>query len=351
MSSHREGTQSDTERDTELIDLGRALSVAAVSVSADAAPFSGAQGQADLTVLLNSLKLLTHRESSQRDPQRGHAVITPNALCGTAALLRIATRLEGQATEAAAARRLRDGCCDVLRAAMGASAAAVPLLTRLLVLDALAESVSVLNSADAARSSPALPLFKQCLVSVYTHTEKERGREQLVAARVWRERSALNEASQRLLQKCQLQQVERILPSSVAAYAFEYATQASLLSEGKNTAALQQAVVVMNQHTERDRSDASGDDCWQRPPKRVRSTSSGAESAPVLSLSEMVKGWMDSGPAMVLAQVKQLLAAVEAQGVHELQRQLQQLECERASEGQRGPAEKHEGGAVSGNVW
>lgn len=188
--------QQQAER---LISLGNALSTAAISVSADAAPFSGAQGQTDLAVLLNTLKLLV--QSSKV------TAITPNALDGTATLLHLATRLEhasrtsggrhcqsdhGSLEQATAARRLRGGCCDVLCATMGppTSAATLPLLTRLLVLEALVESVATLSSASAANSSPALPLLKQCFVSANASaaaaTISSTAPRHVVNARIWR---------------------------------------------------------------------------------------------------------------------------------------------------------------------
>jgi hypothetical protein len=161
----------------QLVHLGKALSAAAISVSADAAPFSGAQGEADLKVLLNALKVLV--QSTQTTG------MTPNALGGAAVLLRVATRLEFASRppegrhmqssqrpveQVAAARRLRNACCDVLRAAMGppAAASSIPLLTKLLALEALADGVTALDSAAAAKSSPILSLFRQCLASVQT---------------------------------------------------------------------------------------------------------------------------------------------------------------------------------------
>jgi hypothetical protein len=249
-----------------LVHLGKALSAAAISVSADAAPFSGAQGQTDLNVLLNALKVLVQCSES--------TALTPNAVGGAAALLRTATRLELASRspegrhvqssqrpleQAAVARRLRDACCDVLRASMGppATAASVPLLTKLLALEALVDGVTAIDSAAAAKSSPVLLLFKRCLASVQAAGMAAKDSStvplNVATARGWRyavfpthlssvsecfcrfdlprsdfrcclsgimhgyllpcfcrERSVLNEAAQRMLHKCQLQQVRKL---------------------------------------------------------------------------------------------------------------------------------------------
>ena len=94
--------------------------------------------------------------------------------------------------QAAAAQRLRDACCDVLRAALGppVAAASVPLVTRLLALEALADGVTALDSAAAAKSSPVLSLFKQCLTSVQTAVKDAEGSStvplDVATARGWR---------------------------------------------------------------------------------------------------------------------------------------------------------------------
>ena len=80
-------------------------------------------------------------------------------------------------------------------------------------------------------------------------------------------------------------------------------------------------------------ADEAMDDCWQRPPKRLCTniaTGAGEGTATVfgqsgglqercLSLREMFEDWTKTGaverPAMMLSQVRQLLAAVEVRHV------------------------------------
>ena len=118
----------------------------AATVASDAAPLAG--GESQLAVLLGALKRLAGAPSGE---------LTAHALCGAAALLRVATRLElslasvaqAPALDMAAARRLRDASCAVLAAAgfqAGAEPATPLLLPRLLAIEALVASVAAIGT-------------------------------------------------------------------------------------------------------------------------------------------------------------------------------------------------------------
>jgi hypothetical protein len=85
--------------------------------------------------------------------------------------------------------------------------------------------------------------------------------------RQWRERHVLAVATHMLLRDCKLLQVERLLPSAVAAHAFAYSVAELSLDQGDAA----QLTELMSQAGDEGNQPL---DCWQRPCKRSRVVSS-----------------------------------------------------------------------------
>ena len=115
---------------------------------------------------------------------------------------------------------------------------------------------------------PAVPLLRNALSSSCTVLEEP---EPVGAAvrlgRQWRERHVLAVATHMLLRDCKLLQVERLLPSAVAAHAFAYSVAELSLDQGDAA----QLTELMSQAGDEGNQPL---DCWQRPCKRSRVVSS-----------------------------------------------------------------------------
>ena len=113
-----------------------------------------------------------------------------------------------------------------------------------------------------------MPLLRNALSSSCTALEEP---EPVGAAvrlgRQWRERHVLAVATHMLLRDCKLLQVERLLPSTVAAHAFAYSVAELSLDRGDAI----QLTELMSQAGDEGNQPL---DCWQRPCKRSRVVSS-----------------------------------------------------------------------------
>ena len=304
-----------------LADLGRALASAGAATSSDAAPLAG--GDPQLAVVLQALYLLV----------AGGTMLTPSAVAGAASMLCVATRLEAQSgLDRAAVKKLRDAACSVLRTALGpplsqqqqavmGAEAGTLLLPRVLALTALVESVSAIGSAAEASDHSALKVLRHAL----TFSAVVDGDAAVTAGREWRAQHVLNAAAQALLKDCRLQQLERVLPTAVAQYAFSYAVAESAAAVSENGAQRLEAHLASEKGMAEDPQHA-GADCWERPCKRTRTAAAAAAASSAEGVGGgSLRALMESS-AVSLEQVGQLLAAVDAEGLGELQRQLQELQ-------------------------
>ena len=163
-------------------------------------------------------------------------------------------------------------------------------------------------AGKTAVGHPAVPLLRNALSSSCTVLEEP---EPVGAAvrlgRQWRERHVLAVATHMLLRDCKLLQVERLLPSAVAAHAFAYSVAELSLDQGDAA----QLTELMSQAGDEGNQPL---DCWQRPCKRSRVVSS-ALKQPAGSSAAAAGGQARQAQIPRQAQISAAAAHVRAAGI------------------------------------